>query len=71
MPVMNGPTAAHTLRSLGCKALIVGVSGNVLPADVQYYRSMGADAVLAKPLKFAELKEIWAAAATGRTVRHS
>ena len=59
MPVMNGPTAAHLLREYGCKALIVGISGNVLPADVEFYKNMGADAVLSKPLKFAELEEIW------------
>ena len=60
MPVMNGPTATKVLRDMGCVALIVGVSGNVLPADVEYYLSMGANAVLPKPLNYAELEKIWA-----------
>ena len=50
MPVMNGPTATARLREMGCRCLIVGVTGNVLPADVAYFKEHGADAVLLKPL---------------------
>ena len=50
MPVMNGPTATARLREMGCRCLIVGVTGNVLPADVAYFKEHGADAVLPKPL---------------------
>ena len=50
MPVMNGPTATKKLRELGCTCLIVGVTGNVLPEDVNYFKAQGADTVLAKPL---------------------
>lgn len=59
MPVMNGPTATKQLREMGCRAPIVGISGNVMPADVQMFMLHGADAVLPKPLVFAELEKIW------------
>jgi CheY-like chemotaxis protein len=50
MPVMNGPTATARLREMGCTCLIVGVTGNVLPADVASFLDHGADNVLPKPL---------------------
>ena len=50
MPVMNGPAATRRLREMGCTCLIVGVTGNLLPEDVAYYKEKGADAVLGKPL---------------------
>jgi CheY-like chemotaxis protein len=50
MPVMNGPSATARLRELGCACLILGVTGNVLPAEVNIFREHGADDVLAKPL---------------------
>jgi CheY-like chemotaxis protein len=59
MPVMNGPTATAQLRELGCTVPIIGVTGNVLPADVQYFLDSGANAVLPKPLKFAQLDTLW------------
>ena len=59
MPVMNGPTATKKLREMGCACPIVGVTGNVLAADVEYFMSQGADAVLAKPLQMAALEGVW------------
>ena len=59
MPNMDGPTAASRLRELGWEGLIIGVSGNVLKEDVQHYKSMGANAVLPKPLNMTDLEEIW------------
>jgi CheY-like chemotaxis protein len=50
MPVMNGPSATARLREIGCACLILGVTGNVLPAEVSIFREHGADDVLAKPL---------------------
>lgn len=50
MPVMCGPESTRQLRQLGCKALIVGTTGNVLVDDVRHFKSMGTEAVLAKPL---------------------
>jgi CheY-like chemotaxis protein len=55
MPVMNGPTAARHLREMGCRSLIVGVSGNVMQADVDFFIDQGADQVLGKPLNIGTL----------------
>jgi CheY-like chemotaxis protein len=57
MPVMNGPTATKIIRSLGFKELVVfGVTGNVLPEDVEMFMNHGVDAVLGKPLT---LEKMW------------
>jgi CheY-like chemotaxis protein len=50
MPVMDGPTATQHLRAMGCRSLIVGVTGNVLPQDIDHFKEQGANTVLAKPL---------------------
>ena len=59
MPVMNGPAAAKKLRELGCTVPIIGISGNVLPGDVQLFIMHGANAVLPKSLDFNELEKVW------------
>jgi CheY-like chemotaxis protein len=60
MPVMNGPTATARLREMGCTCLIVGVTGNVLPADREAFHSAGVDSVLAKPLVLEDLLNVLA-----------
>jgi CheY-like chemotaxis protein len=59
MPVMNGPTAAKEIRGLGCDSFIVGITGNLLPADISYFKSCGANSVLPKPLDFGDLQDLW------------
>lgn len=59
MPVVNGPNAAKEMRRTGSDVLIVGITGNVLPEDVTYFISCGANAVLPKPLKLADLDDLW------------
>ena len=59
MPVMNGPTATRRIREMGFAGTIVGVTGNVLHEDRQFFLSHGADAVLPKPLKLADLEALW------------
>jgi CheY-like chemotaxis protein len=52
MPVMNGPTACKILRGMGHDSLvIIGVTGNVLPEDIQMFMDHGVDAVIGKPAK--------------------
>ena len=53
MPILIGPDATKRLRGMGCNAFVVGVTGNVLADDVAYFKSMGADAVLPKPVNVA------------------
>ena len=57
MPVMNGPTAAKILRNMGCTMPVLGVTGNLLPEDVQYYKDQGATDVFGKPLNLARFEE--------------
>jgi CheY-like chemotaxis protein len=56
MPRMNGPTATAKLRELGYKMPIVGVTGNVLAADKDFFMAHGANLVLHKPLSVEQLK---------------
>jgi CheY-like chemotaxis protein len=50
MPVMDGPTCVQKLRAIGCRCLVVGVTGNVMQADVDDFVQHGADRVFGKPL---------------------
>ena len=60
MPVMDGPTAAREMRNLGCGSCIVGVTCKVLPEDVAFFKTNGANAVLPKPINMRDLEETWA-----------
>jgi len=59
MPVMNGPTATKEIRALGCDAFIVGITGNVLPEDVAFFKQCGANEVLPKPFNMSDLEGMW------------
>lgn len=59
MPFMNGPDATRAIRELGFQGSILGVTGNVLTEDVDYFKSCGANDVLAKPISMQSLKEYW------------
>lgn len=59
MPVLNGPAATKRLREIGCDALIIGVTGNVLAEDVAIFKAHGADMVLPKPINFASIEACW------------
>jgi CheY-like chemotaxis protein len=41
MPVMNGPTAVQKIRSLGCISFIVGITGNLFPEDISFFKASG------------------------------
>lgn len=59
MPVMDGPTAAQEIRKIGCDSFIVGITGNVLPQDIDHFKACGADGVLGKPFQVEELESMW------------
>ena len=59
MPNLNGPDAAKIIRPLGCDSFIVGITGNVLPADKAYFKRCGANWVFPKPLKIPDLESVW------------
>mmetsp|Transcript_30767 Transcript_30767/g.42093 ORF Transcript_30767/g.42093 Transcript_30767/m.42093 type:complete len:831 (+) Transcript_30767:70-2562(+) len=51
MTTMNGPEATAILRdSLHYKGVIIGITGNALPTDIDTFLMSGADEVLIKPL---------------------
>lgn len=59
MPSCDGPTAVKRLRSMGCDCLIIGLTGSVLPEDVDIFTQSGTDHILAKPFKQEELESLW------------
>jgi len=60
MPRLNGPDATAKLRDeYGFEDLIVGVTGNVLSEDVDYFISKGANCVLPKPVSMKLLNDAW------------
>ena len=54
---MNGPEAAQLMRKNGFKGRIIGVTGNVLPEDMQAFVDSGADRVLPKPVGVEQIKK--------------
>lgn len=58
MPIQNGPSAAQEIRSFGCETCIIGITGNVLAEDVDYFQKMGANEVLPKPLHLPDLESL-------------
>ena len=58
MPEMDGPLAARIIRDMGFKGLMLGVTGNALPEDIEHFICNGADAVLIKPLNVHQFDEI-------------
>jgi CheY-like chemotaxis protein len=59
MPVMNGPDSVQRIRELGYDTLIVGLTGNILPEDVAYFKNHGVDTVLPKPFVLKDLEAFW------------
>ena len=58
MPNMDGPTSVKHMRDAGYNGLIIGITGNALPADIKYFVNQGANEVLTKPVKLQQLQEV-------------
>ncbi len=56
---MNGPTCAQEIQKLGSNVLIVGITGNMLREDVDFFKSCGAHFVLPKPFELPLLETLW------------
>ena len=56
MPNMDGPTATREIRAMGYEGVILGVTGNALPSDIDHFVRKGANRVLTKPVDIRELK---------------
>lgn len=59
MPILTGPEATKKLRELGYQGAILGVTGNVLKEDVDFFLSKGANDVLPKPVSVKLLNNYW------------
>jgi CheY-like chemotaxis protein len=60
MPNMDGPTAATAIRACGFQGLIIGVTGNTLPHQIDAFVARGVNRVLPKPFKVQDLLPILA-----------
>lgn len=58
MPNMNGPEAIRRMRELGYAGMIIGVTGDVMEAEISEFKASGAEVVLAKPLDMNEFYRI-------------
>ena len=55
---MNGPEAVQKMRAeLGYRGVVIGITGNALPEDLDNFREHGANIVLTKPLTNAKLMD--------------
>eukprot|EP00977_Amphora_coffeiformis_P023630 scaffold13866_cov175-Amphora_coffeaeformis.AAC.1 len=59
MPLLRGPDATKQIRQLGFIGTILGVTGNVLSEDIDFFIESGADEVLPKPISMKCLQECW------------
>ena len=57
MPVLDGPSATLELREMGFDGVIVGITGNALPEDIQRFLDSGAEDVLVKPITADKLED--------------
>jgi CheY-like chemotaxis protein len=57
MPNMNGPEATKAIRSLGYHGPIIGITGNMMASDVDYFMESGANVILPKPLSVPNLED--------------
>ena len=55
---MGGHEAARTLRNLGYRGQIIGVTGNASEADMAAFMAHGADAVVTKPVSYPALLDV-------------
>jgi CheY-like chemotaxis protein len=56
MPNLNGPEATEQIRAIGYSGIVIGVTGNVLKEDVDFFKEKGANDVLSKPVRFADIQ---------------
>ena len=57
MPILDGPSATQELRAMGYDGVIVGITGNALPEDIQRFLDSGAEDVLVKPITADKLED--------------
>lgn len=58
MPVISGDEAVRKLREQGWDRAVIALTANAMESDKQKYLEAGMDAVLTKPCKMDNLKNI-------------
>ena len=58
MPIMNGPEATFGIREVGYTKPIIGITGNALSNDIEYFKSKGANEVILKPFNVLEMNKV-------------
>jgi osomolarity two-component system, sensor histidine kinase TcsA len=58
MPNMGGIEACKQIRALGYGGLVLAISGNVIPEDIQEFLAAGADHFIGKPFKLEQLQAV-------------
>jgi signal transduction histidine kinase/ActR/RegA family two-component response regulator len=59
MPLLTGPAATKLIRQMGFEGSILGVTGNVLSEDIEFFKEHGADEVLPKPISMDSITACW------------
>ncbi|CAB9509553.1 sensor kinase/phosphatase LuxQ [Seminavis robusta] len=59
MPILKGPAATRKIRKLGFVGTVVGITGNILSEDVEFFKTHGADEVLPKPITMSRINAFW------------
>ena len=59
MPLMTGPEATRAMRDVGYNGTIIGVTGNVLQEDIDFFMEHGANEVIPKPISMERLRNYW------------
>ncbi len=60
MPVMDGKTAAKAIRAMEgevARVPIIALTANTMPEDIETYRAIGMDDVVAKPIDIDQLEQ--------------
>ena len=55
---MRGTEATSKIRALGFEGIVIAVTGNALPEDVEDFLNHGADAVMPKPFDQGTFKQV-------------
>ena len=55
---MNGEIAAKEMRALQFPGIIIGVTGNGLPADIASFKHSGANDVIVKPMSIEKFESV-------------
>ena len=59
MTDLHGPEAVKQIRGLNYQGFIIGVTGNIIDDDLNYFYNCGVNEILTKPIIESKLKDIF------------